>query len=265
MGVANAYEITIDNGPVTDQRRAFTIRSSIGVRNWSKRTPSAVAVRPTHCPGCRLGSCPVGQRLRLVGHGLRSRRVRTALEPDGPVTMVTVFVRRFLCRDCGAAIQVVPAEILPRARYSVTAMARALGMVGFGERSFAEARQAVGDGQNRDWPALRRWHRPLGGLGPRSPFRAVGSARQRAQRVCWPTRLLATHTAAWGAKPRLARAGCGARRGSRDRPLPPAKIKSPQSQRFSLRAINGNVGGIVAIALLAAKPAPGGVSRTSKR
>lgn len=188
-GLPAPYEITIDSGPVTDQARAFTIRSSIGVRNWSKRTPSAAAVRPTHCPGCHLGSRPVGQRLRLVGHGLRPRQIRTALEPDGPVTVVTVFVRRFLCRDCGAAIQVVPAEVLPRARYSATAMARALGLVGFGERSFAEARQVVGDGQNRDWPALRRWHRSLGGLGPRSPFRAVGSARERAQRVT--ARLLA--------------------------------------------------------------------------
>lgn len=189
VGVANACEITIDSGPVTVQAGAFTIRSSIGVRNWSTRTPSAAAVRPTHCPGCHLGAHPVGERVRLIGHGLRSRRVRTALEPDAPVTVVTVFVRRFLCRDCGAAIQVVPAEILPRARYSATAMARALGMVGFGGRSFAEARQVVGDGQSRDWPALRRWHRPLGGLGPRSPFRAAGSPRERAQRVT--ARLLA--------------------------------------------------------------------------
>jgi hypothetical protein len=172
-----------------NQLGAYTVRSSVGLASWSERTPSTAAVRPTHCPACQKPGHPAGEPVRLVGHGLRTRQVRAALDPESPVISIAVTMRRYRCRDCGAAIQVLPAEILPRSRYSLTAMARAIGMVGFGERSVAETRQLVGDGQRRDWPALRRWHRPLGALGPLSPLKASGTARQRARRVA--TRLLA--------------------------------------------------------------------------
>lgn len=172
------------------QPALFSVSCSISVENWIRRTPSTAAVRPSHCPRCGVAANPAGGRVQVVGHGCRRRLLRTSFAPDGAVMDVVLLVRRYLCRACGAAIQVLPAEVVPRARYALTVMARALGMVALDGWTPAEARRVLGDGQERDWPAVRRWVRPL----ERLSGAGRGGSRARAERTA--IRLLA-HAAPW--------------------------------------------------------------------
>lgn len=161
----------------------LTVRCSIALASWIQRLPTAAAVRPAVCPGRSAPSHAIGARVQLVGHGVRTRRVRATLGPDTPVLDLTISGRRYLCSACGVAVQVLPADVMPWARYSLTAMARALGMVGAAGRSVGQVRHELGDGQNRDWPALRRWQRPLGSLCRLAPFQTSGTPHQRAQQI----------------------------------------------------------------------------------
>ena len=175
--------------PMTKQSPPHCLRAPIRLEQWVRHTPSVAALRPQRCPACRVVGQPLVGRPLIIGHGQRSRRVRTPLSPDSPIREVTIVIRRYLCRPCGTIIQVQPAEVLPQARFSVTAMARAVALVGLGGCSFAQAREKLGQGSGGDWASLRRWHRALSPLGPTPRSCVAGTARQRAERVA--VRLLA--------------------------------------------------------------------------
>ena len=82
------------------------------------RLASSSVARPSSCPSCGVPAHPLGGHVQLVGHGLRSRKVRAALTPDDPVIELVISVCRYVCRSCGTAWQVLPAEITLPARYN---------------------------------------------------------------------------------------------------------------------------------------------------
>lgn len=161
--------------------RELVLSCNVDIAQWLAHKPSAAGVRPTHCPRCATPSRPVGERLRLVGHGCRPRTVRTPLVPEGPMHTVTISGRRYLC-VCGATVVVVPRGVLPRRRYTAQAIARALAVAGgMRKSSGAECEQS-----GCTAPTLRRWYRAVerrelfawGHLLPRT-----WSWRQRAHRL----------------------------------------------------------------------------------
>lgn len=129
--------------------------------------PSVVAARPGKCPRCGVASQPPGQRLRLHGHGTRSRQVQGPLEVTGPPVIVELLLRRYLCTGCGAVIVVGPRGLLGRRLYSAAAIALALARWALLAQSAAEVRDhvspwhEVGPAAKAGWAALRRWARAL--------------------------------------------------------------------------------------------------------
>ena len=129
--------------------------------------PSVEAARPGKCPGCGVASRPVGRRLRLHGHGTRSRQVQGPLAATVAPGIVELLLRRYLCTECGAVIVVGPRGLLGRRLYSAAAIALALARWALLAQSAAEVRgqvspwRVVGTAAATGWAALRRWARAL--------------------------------------------------------------------------------------------------------
>lgn len=75
--------------------------------------PSIDAVRPVRCPSCGVGPRIQGA-LNLWGHGVRWRTVVVLGERP---RIASAWVRRFLCRSCGATCSVAPPGVPPRYLY----------------------------------------------------------------------------------------------------------------------------------------------------
>jgi ribosomal protein L40E len=94
----------------------------------------------------------------IVGHGVRERSVVDLLR-----TAVDVVLRRYRCRRCTAVMTVGPAELSPRRRYTLGAIALALSLwslletAGHQVRARVSAQRRIGDGSLGRWPVLRRW------------------------------------------------------------------------------------------------------------
>jgi hypothetical protein len=137
----------------------------VELKDWLARMPSVDEARPSHCPGCGAASRPVGGPLVLYGHGCRERQVRGPLEPGGPPSVVTIRLRRYLCRACGAVATVAPRGTVCKRLYSAAAIALALVLWAVEGMPESEVRQRVcpwaGDpyGATTGWTALRRWAR----------------------------------------------------------------------------------------------------------
>ena len=133
--------------------------------------PPIDAARPRFCPGCGV---PAGSRgaLNLSGHGARSHEV---VVPGDTPTLVTVWVRRFLCRRCNRTCSVLPPGCLPRHLYTLGAIVMAWFLaaespVGDGlddeavyDRVGVDRRasgQEPGRAGRRRWRSLRRWLHP---------------------------------------------------------------------------------------------------------
>lgn len=125
--------------------------------------PAVDEVRPARCPCCGVASRPSGRGLRLHGHGLR---VRQMLGPEVALAMPVaedVPCRRYLCRNCGTVVLVVPVAMLPRRWYSASAIAQALALFGLERKSPAEIRRQtspfkiVGTTAVAGWVTLYRW------------------------------------------------------------------------------------------------------------
>lgn len=127
------------------------VQTDIDVKSWMIAAPSVEAVRPACCPRCEQPSRPIGDRLILHGHGLRPRRLRGPLVPDGAADEVEIVLRRYLCRACGAVVAVGPAGVVPGRLYSAMAIALALWLYGVQAQSHPRVRRRVSP-----WPATGR-------------------------------------------------------------------------------------------------------------
>ena len=168
------------------------VHLALDVKTWIANPPSVEAARPGQCPKCGTASRPPGALLGLWGHGVRERQQRGPLDAEGVPREVTVAVRRYQCRCCGAVIQVVPSDTAPRRHYSRSAIALAVALFGVARRTITEIRrrvspwQVVGDGAAGSWAALRRWVAAIrrGGLFPTVRAIPAGfTARQAAERI----------------------------------------------------------------------------------
>jgi hypothetical protein len=160
----------------------------VNVKSWAERTPDVEACRPVRCPACGAAGCPVGGRVGLVGHGLRSRQLRGPPAPDASPSVQTIAVRRYRCRGCGAIATVLPRGAV-RARYfAATAIALACVMYGLSGASLRNTRAQVSPWRSAEpgWPALRRWLDAIAGgriFASVRPWPEQWSRRRQAERV----------------------------------------------------------------------------------
>lgn len=114
------------------------------------------------------------------------------LEPGGEPTELTIRLRRYLCRGCGAVIEVGPPTIAAGRRYTKAAMAWALALFGIEKCSAAAVRERVAPGRRfgatavAGWAQLRRWVRAVRERALFAVVRAVPpnwNARQVAERA----------------------------------------------------------------------------------
>ncbi len=166
------------------------IGTSVSIKSWASKTPSAAEVRPSCCAGCGVASAPVGALIRVHGNGLVRRQVRGVLEPDGIPGVIEIEARKYECQRCGAVMTVVPAGLLATRQYSAPSIALALylwlvaGLSDVAVRERIGAWRVRGRSGGRGWAQLYRWVRAAPRLFalPR-PVRLAGTARAIASRV----------------------------------------------------------------------------------
>ena len=139
------------------------VHPSICVNTWQTLLPSADEARPGFCPRCRTPSRPIGGRINLEGHGLRTRQLRGPTAPNSPPTLLAVDTRRYRCRTCNAVISVIPKGMLPRRHFSAGAIAQAMARYGLAKQSRPTVRkhispwQIIGTTAQTGWATLGRW------------------------------------------------------------------------------------------------------------
>lgn len=171
---------------------ANLIQSELDVNSWAKNDPDVEAARPSYCPGCDLAAHD-GDRLRLHGHGRRTRDLWGPAAEFMPPEIRTVLLRRYRCTACRAVCTVAPAGIATRFMYALTAIATAMLVWGAwlwtaaATRSAMSPHQQVGFSDPRRWRSLRRWSRRSDDL-----FEFPRRARAQTDRAaaCLAARLL---------------------------------------------------------------------------
>jgi hypothetical protein len=122
------------------------------------------AVRPAHCPCCGVPGSPAGSgRLGLVGHGLRERSAVGPWEAAASPETLTLRLRRYRCRECGAVVTAAPRGLLRGFLYGAVAIALALALWAHEELPGHQVRVRVspwpstGAERWHGWRSLRRW------------------------------------------------------------------------------------------------------------
>lgn len=168
------------------------VQSKLDVKSWMQRLPLVDEARPGQCPSCDAPSRPPGQRLAIVGHGLRDRQQLGPASVGGAAAMLVFPIRRYRCGPCGAVITVVPHGVIARRHYSASAIVLALALFGVERRPLRVVRalvspwQIIGATAVAGWTALRRW---IGAVRARTLLRETrraspgASARQVAEHV----------------------------------------------------------------------------------
>lgn len=96
----------------------------------------------------------------MLGHGLRERQVCGPLDAGGAPQELTVRARRYRCSACGAIVVVVPRGVLPRRRYSASAIGWVLARVGLDGATTPVIRAEVCDAVLLGVAAAERWLAP---------------------------------------------------------------------------------------------------------
>lgn len=173
----------------TTRSEVRIVHSTIDVKSWACSPPSCDAVRPGTCPSCGSAGCEAGRPLTIVGHGVRARGVEGPLEPGEDAIDVEVLSRRYQCTACDAILVVVPLGIGRALRYSLHAIAYALGLWGYARTTAAQARTAVSAAKARgfaspeQWSSLRRWTSKAKSIFGSGAPSSGGSLRERAAAI----------------------------------------------------------------------------------
>jgi len=146
--------------------------------------PSVEELRPRFCTQCgrlaRDGGC-----VRVQGHGCYSRQVRGLR-----VGWIVIWVRRYLCRDCGHTMSRLPDWLHPWRWYAATVIIEAL----YRHLNLGETARAIGarfgrHAETQEWRSLRRWRAQLlvsptlwGWLRSRLGIRQPAENRKQGQR-----------------------------------------------------------------------------------
>lgn len=158
--------------------------------------PSPDELRPRFCPTCQNLSCSPGQALGMVGHGTYSRRV-LGLEDDPDVR---IWVRRYLCVNCGQTTSVLPEVVYPTRQYAGVSILISLVMaILHGVRSAEVRSRLTGVEASGSWRTLARWRQQL--LTPlwewtraQIGYRQAEPVRCRTQQAQRLRRLLGLHS-----------------------------------------------------------------------
>lgn len=179
---------------------------SVGVEQLCARgagAPSVEELRPRFCAQCGQLARD-GGRVRLQGHGCYRRQVCGLTEG-----WIVIWVRRYLCRDCGHTMSRLPDWLHPWRWYAATVIVEAL----YRHLVLGEAARAIGQRCGRradasEWRSLRRWRAQLlmsstlwGWLGSRLGVRQ--RAQSRNQGRLHLTRLLGEMRIGWESAARV--------------------------------------------------------------
>jgi len=118
--------------------------------------PSVEELRPRFCTQCGQLARD-GSRVRVQGHGCYSRQVRGLR-----VGWIVIWVRRYLCRDCGHTMSRLPDWLHPWRWYAATVIIEGLYrhlILGETARSISARFGRQADTQG--WRSLRRWRAQL--------------------------------------------------------------------------------------------------------
>lgn len=133
------------------------------VKSWVSKLPTVAEVRPKQCVGCGLAATPVGERIRVQGHGKRERQAWGPAAPGATPEVREVLVRRYRCLACKALTTVVPCETLTKRLYTAPAVGWALALFGLLAATPSAIRRAVspwrlwGLAAPERWTTLQRW------------------------------------------------------------------------------------------------------------
>jgi len=147
---------------------SFVVISTVDVKEWVENIPSVDRLRPKRCPCCGGASRPVGQALKIWGHGLRPRLLLGVWRLGQLPKSVTIDVRRFLCRrsDCGRTFTVLPRQACAHRRFLLPTIVLALALWVLDEDrpSTVQIRKRLSPDEMLDhhtpwtsWPQLFRW------------------------------------------------------------------------------------------------------------
>lgn len=132
---------------------------SVGVEQLCARSAGAASVeelRPRFCTQCGRVARD-GGRVRVQGHGCYSRQVCGLSE-----RWIVIWVRRYVCRDCGHTMSRLPDGLHPWRWYAAAVIVEAL----YRHLILGETARAIGvrfgrNGDAREWRSLRRWRAQL--------------------------------------------------------------------------------------------------------
>ena len=149
----------------------------------SVAAPSVEELRPGFCAQCGQLARD-GARVRVQGHGCYTRQVRGLR-----VGWIVIWVRRYLCRDCGHTMSRLPDWLHPWRWYAATVIIEAL----YRHLILQETARSISARFGRDpdaheWRSLRRWRAQLlvsptlwGWLGSRLGIRKPAESRKEGQ------------------------------------------------------------------------------------
>ena len=154
-------------------------------------------LRPRFCTRCGQLARD-GGRVWVEGHGCYSRQVRGLR-----VGWIVIWVRRYLCRNCGHTMSRLPDWLHPWRWYAATVIVEAL----YRHLMLRETARAIGarfgrSADTQEWRSLRRWRAQLlvsptlwGWLGSRLGIREPAESRQQGRQHL--TRWLGEMRLAW--------------------------------------------------------------------
>lgn len=159
---------------------------SVGVEQLCARSagaPSVEELRPRFCTQCGQ-LAREGGRVRVEGHGCYRRQVRGLTEG-----WMVIWVRRYLCRDCGHTMSRLPDGLHPWRWYAATVIIEALYRhLMVGETACAIGVRFGRRGNGNEWRSLRRWRAQLlvsptlwGWLGSRLGVRQSAESRYQGR------------------------------------------------------------------------------------
>lgn len=163
----------------------------------SAGAPSVEELRPRFCAQCGQLARD-GGGVRVQGHGCYRRQVCGLT-----AGWIVIWVRRYLCRDCGHTMSRLPDWLHPWRWYAATVIVEAL----YRHLILQETARVIGarfgrHGDRNEWRSLRRWRAQLlvsptlwGWLGARLGIREPAESRKQGQRHL--TRWLGEMRMAW--------------------------------------------------------------------
>ena len=149
----------------------------------SAGAPSVEELRPQFCTQCGKLARD-GGRVRVRGHGFYNRQVCGLSEG-----WILIWVRRYLCRECGHTMSRLPDWLHPWRWYAAAVIIEALCR----DLILGETARAIGvhfgrSGDANEWRSLRRWRAQLlvapslwGWLGMRLGVRAMARSREQGR------------------------------------------------------------------------------------